>query len=169
MRRLKVAAIIIAVLAAVVITYVALTDPVVVCMKGGAGVGSGVLVTATMKMNPGGDSGNLTLALRDQTCAYISGADVTSMRPSVIVNGTPQIQENLSYSSLVTNASFISHNGALVSPTNRIPVGGSATGSLGVGGVQVGTAYTMDIVVLFSGNPGVNYAHVTAEVTAAAS
>ena len=168
MLRLKVAVVIIAVLAAIVIIYVAygpLTTPVVVCMRGGAGIGSGVLVTAEMNMNPTGDGGKLTLTLKDQTCGYISGAEVTSMRPSVLAHEIPH-QENLSDPSLVTNASFISYDGALVGPTNRIPLGGSATGSLSVSGVEVGTSYTMDIVISFSGNSGLSYAYVTAEVAA---
>lgn len=167
MRRLKIA--VIAVLAAApVIAYLAyasLTDPVVICMRGDAGIGSGVLVNAEMNMNPGKGSGNLTLTLKDHTCAYISGVEVTSMRPSVVASGIPR-PENLSYPSLITNASFVNHNGVLVSSENRVPIGGSAIGSLGVNGVEVGTSYTMDIVISYSGQSGVGYTYVTAEVTA---
>jgi len=170
MRRLKVAVIVIAVLTAAIVIYVAygpLNSPVVACMSGGAGIGNGVLVDVTMSVVPGKDSGNLTLALQDRSCGYISGAEVTSMRPSVIVGGIPHEEENSSDSSLITNASFISYNGGLVSPTNRVPLRGSAMGSLSVNGIEVGTSYTMDIVVSFSGNSGLSYAYVTAEVTAA--
>jgi hypothetical protein len=170
MRRLKIAVFVVAVLAAAIVVYVAygpLTSPVVVCMRGGAGIGSGVLVNAAMSVMPEEDSGNLTLTIQDQTCGYISGAEVTSMRPSVIVDGVPHEEENISDSSLITNASFITYNGGLVSPTNRVPLGGSAMGSISVNGVQVGTSYTMDIIISFSGNPGLSYAYVTAEVTAA--
>jgi hypothetical protein len=168
MRRLKVAVIVVAVLAAAIVVdaaYGPLNSPVVVCMRGGAGIGSGVLVNAAMSVMPGQNSGNLTLAFQDQSCEYISGAKVTSMRPSVIVDGIPHEEENISYSSLIDNASFINYNGVLVSPTNKVPPGGNVMGSIGVNGVEVGTSYTMDIIVSFSGN-GLSYAYVTAEVTA---
>jgi hypothetical protein len=167
MRRLKVAVIVVAVLTAAVVVYVAygpLNSPVAVCERGGAGIGSGVLVNAAMSVMPGENSGNLTLTLQDQSCEYISGAEVTSMRPAVVVGGIPH-EENISDSSLITNASFVSYNGGLVSPTNSVPLGGSAMGSISINGVEVGTSYTMDIVISFSGN-GLGYAYVTAEVTA---
>jgi hypothetical protein len=168
MRRLKVAVIVIAVVAAAIVVYVAegpLNSPVVACMRRGAGIGSGVLVNAAITVTPGKNSGNLTLILQDQSCEYISSAEVTSMRPSLIVNRIPH-EENFSYPSLITNASFITYNGELVSPSNRVPIGGSAMGSVIVNGVQVGTSYTVNIFVSFSGN-GISYANVTAEVIAA--
>jgi hypothetical protein len=68
-----------------------------------------------------------------------------TMRPTL--NGTA---ENLSFPSLINNASFIDYNESPVSPSNTVSLGGMATGSFSVQDVSANQSYTMEIAIFFT-------------------
>ena len=85
---------------------------------------------------PAGASGStLSLTATDTTCTPITGIMVSSIQPELTG---------------VANTSFVQFNGALVGPTNPLPGGQLATGSLPVNGVQAGQKYVLLVTVTFS-------------------
>jgi hypothetical protein len=147
------AVIVIIVLASSVVAYEAFeyyqssNSALAKCERGAANGASGIgtVISGEMEVPSGSSVGNLTLNVKNDACGFVSGVVVMTMRPTL--DGSA---ENPSFPSLITNVSFFEHGGSLVSPSNTIPLGGSATGSISVQNVSANESYTMQIAISFT-------------------